>query len=480
MNMTERRTRGLVDAAMTALVSLLCFSSSLQANKVGSYLYSWYDPAVIYNDAASKTVLRVATTGSDVARVEVQLGSSTEWSPLYDDATHGDSVADDGIYALDGITSDSLQVTHATLWFGGTHSWYAGARAIRIAKKTGAVQTVTGWTPSIGLVDTSQSFPATKVGAGLYATEYVLGIVDKAGKVLDAKIPLGRVRCGYEAFGAFQKLYSVYPDVFDIVVVMPAGTIYDPSRKYAENVPYEVSAKNDVRNIGLPLFDDTAKFFSEGRLREMVYHSFDYGAILDHESGHGWSAWNFGLDQGITDGVHWEENTDIGGQMVGFVFVSGRAPSHLSNNGDGTWRLVPESSTTETFAAMDLYLMGLAPSSSVPPVHRLINPDYSDPEHVTAERVETYTIQQLIDTAGGPRKPAAKDSPHRFNMAFIVVKNKPFTPAEYAWFSLVARYFASDAKGEHYLTPFKAATRGKGSLNARLPAPATKPQWEPK
>jgi uncharacterized protein (TIGR03437 family) len=65
-----------------------------------------------------------------------------------------------------------------------------------------------------------------------------------------------------------------------------------------------------------------------------------------------------------------------------------------------------------------------------------------------------------------PAFPAQKD----FNLAFVAVKNKPFTPAEFAFFSLVARYFASRDRGEFAATPFYTATGGRATLNPNLPA----------
>ncbi|MEW6364526.1 MAG: hypothetical protein AB1714_07790 [Acidobacteriota bacterium] len=161
---------------------------------------------------------------------------------------------------------------------------------------------------------------------------------------------------------------------------------------------------------------------------------------------------------------------DVAGQMSSFVFAGSRS-GHLHGNGDGTWRVVPVNPITERYSWLDLYLMGLAPPGKVKPVHRLIQPDYSDPDRVTAGQVETWSIQELLDEAGGPRIPAAKDSAKNFKIAFMMVKNKSFTQAELAWMSLVAKYFTSREKGEHYLTPFYTATYKRGTLDPQLPLP---------
>ncbi len=57
-------------------------------------------------------------------------------------------------------------------------------------------------------------------------------------------------------------------------------------------------------------------------------------------------------------------------------------------------------------------------------------------------------------------------------MAFVVVKNKAFTAAEYAFYSLISKYFASTEQGEYSLTTFYTATGGRATLNPRLPVTA--------
>lgn len=468
--MADKYSRPLA-AALVALCTILIASiAPTNAARVGSFLYFWFDPQVIYNDSKSKTTLRIYTEKKDVVSVWLQTvaqGYPDSWVELFDDGTHGDSTAGDGTYTLNKITSDTLGITNRALPFGGTYSTYGFQT--KIVKKSGKVET--NWEVGIGYVDKAQVFQTKRFSTNLLATQYALFIVDPSGKILDAKIPLGAVKCGDTAFGAFEKLYSVLPDMFDIVIVMPAAQIFDPARNYSENVPYAVPVKNKIRNIGMEIFDNSARFFSKGRLRCMVYHSFGTGQILDHEVGHAWSAWHFARSLGIgeSDTAHWADNTDIGGQMASFVSSPGGRTGHLFDNGDGTWRIEREPGDNDPYSALDLYLMGLIPASEVPPIHKLINPNYTNPDRVTAKRVETYTIDQMMDAEGGPREPSWEQSPRKFRVAFIAVKNKAFTPAEFAFFSLVAKYFTSKEPGYLSMTTFYTATGGLATLDARLP-----------
>jgi hypothetical protein len=437
------------------------------AARVGSFLYFHFDPQVIANDAKSATRLEVFTDRTNIRRVEFEvMAPKRQWLRLYDDGTHGDRRAGDGVFTRANLTSDSLGLTRYPLRFGGTHLAYGFTT--RITKAGGVTETSNEVT--IGIVDRRQRFPVRSLAEGIAASSHAVFLVDPSGELLDAAIPLGRVRCGTTAFGVFEKLYSVFPDAFDFVAIMPAAQIFDPSRGYAENVPYEVNVRNADQNIGLGTVDRGAEFHSPARLKSMIYHSFGYGAILDHEVGHRWVL-GFGRSLGLSDGVHWDANTDIGGQMASFVFLPGGRTGRLTDNADGTWRVERDPANREPYSKLDLYLMGLLPPAAVPPLHKLTNPDFADPDRVTAQSVETFTIDELMAAEGGPRSPAAGSAPKTFRLALVAVKNKAFTPAEEAWFSLVARYFASTAQGDLSLTTFFTATGGRARLNAKLPAP---------
>ncbi len=433
----------------------------------GSFLYFRYIPPVIYNDGISSMTVEVATTGNDI--VEVRLRSwKVDFGPMYDDGTHGDRVANDGIYTRDNVTSQGMATR---MWFGGTHSIHG--LYVEITKSSGEKER--HGLASFGIVDKSQRFPSVKLGDGLYATEYAFFIVDKKGEIFPG-FPLTEIWCGKTNFAAYQKLYSVFPDVFDFIVVMPSGTLFDPD-DYGERTPYYVAAKNDVQHIGVPIFDETAKFGSAGRLRGVIYHSFGCGAILDHEIGHAWGfllGHDLGLIEDYYEGArygHWADNTDIGGQVGAFLFTD-ETFGQLKSNEDGTFRLLDGDEIQEKtfpYSKLALYAMGLIPPEEVPPVHILINPDYSDLNRITAERVDTITIEQIMAAEGGERIPPYEESQKDFNIAFIAVSDREFTPAEMAFFSLIAKFFSSKSEGEHYLTPFYTATGGRATLNARLP-----------
>jgi hypothetical protein len=131
----------------------------------GPFLYSRCIPPVIYNDGISSTTVEVETTGNDIVEVRLVSGS-IDFGPMYDDGTHGDRLANDGIYTRDNITSQRM--AFGRMRFGGTHTTYG--LAVEIVKSSGEKERYA--LASLGIVDKSQRFPSVKLGDGLYPTEY--------------------------------------------------------------------------------------------------------------------------------------------------------------------------------------------------------------------------------------------------------------------------------------------------------------------
>lgn len=437
--------------------------SKPSADDVVQYFY--IDPLIVRKgDPSSTHTIEIATTGVDIARVYLE---DYEVIDFFDDGNNGDRISGDGIYTA----SNSHIVTDFMRLSFGTHDT-RGPKYI-VEKTDGSSKS---YYLSLGLIAEDLNFPAVELAEGLFATQYAFFIEDPEGIVLDTKDwPIGSVSCGKENYEATKKLYSVLPDSFDFAIVMPAHPIFKPSN-YAENVPYFVRAKNDIQNIGVDIFDNTSDFGSAGRLKGTIYHSWGSGQVLDHEIGHCWCA-DIGESLNLCRcaqcyGNHWNPLSDIGGQMslcISHPDIPGPVKlGNLKNNGDGTWRIERVPEDNEPYSNLDLYAMGLIPSSEVTPVHLLVNPDLTDYLKVTADSVITYTIDDIMADEGGERIPSFQNSPKTFNVAFIVVKNKSFTTEEYAYYSSIAKYFASQEQGSLSLTTFYQATGGRATLNMDL------------
>ena len=428
---------------------------------------SWYlvTPSIVWCDAT--------TNKTDLFKVEIHIvnlanvtGVSLEADKdyqLFDDGTHGDLAAGDNVWTLsdismfcwigpDGISTPSFQL-HVTLnesrkltnmylvSFGAVSSYFKG------------------------------NFPSVDLGNGLSATKYAFFILDSQHEVMDS-YPVANVFCGTTNYMAFRKLYSVFPDMFDTAIVTPAMTLFHPLT-FGENVPYEVPVKNEVQHIGMPLVDKTSEFGSAGRLKSVIYHSFGDVAIIDHEIAHTWGA-TIGLGLGLLqqrDFEHWDELTDIGGQLGAYYFSDdGQYIGHFKDNGDGTWRLVANSEV-EKYSPLELYIMGFISPDQVPPIHILSNIDLADLEHIKASVQSTVTIDQIIAAEGGARIPSIAESQKDFTAAYIVTSDQPYNDAAYAFFSILSyRLMSRKPPMENSsFAPFYWATNGLGTLDTTLP-----------
>ncbi|MBI5949124.1 MAG: hypothetical protein HY875_13370 [Chloroflexi bacterium] len=429
-------------------------------------------PSVLWcNDPSSTTTMEFHVAGrTDVVKVEVETASN-QLVDLYDDGTHGDATAGDLVFTRSGVRPLCAE---SALRYGRSAATYGGRFWVTLA----STARIPAWHQySLGFVHSrfEGAFAVKNLGGGLSATAYAFFINDAAHDVIDG-YPVATVFCGTTNFRAYQQLYSVLPDAFDVAIVTPGETLFRPDG-FGENVPYNVLVANSVQHIGLPIVDHTAAFGSAGRLRSTVYESFGDIQIFDHEVAHTWGA-GIGGSLGLTDGAqgHWDDMSDIGGQLGAYYFGPGGVIGHFAANGDGTWRIVANT-TNEPYSPLELYVMGLIPADQVPPVHVLTNPNLSDPQRVTATSVQTRTIQEIMTSAGGPRIPDSSASPKRFDVAYIVTQDRPFDDAAYAYFSLLAYALQSRLPPESpdMYAPFFWATGRRATMNTRLPVALPEP-----
>jgi hypothetical protein len=411
---------------------------------------------------------------NDVARVWLtDLGTDEEEgrAELFDDGTHGDLQAGDNIFTLGDV--QILCTVSGFMEFG----WRYSNHFLRV-ELTDGQYLGNNYGLMIGHVDPAykNGFEVVELAPGLTATAYALFIEDAGYEVLDG-YPVANVYCGTSNYVGYQQLYSVLPDIFDIAMVQPGMPIYRPS-DLAENVPYNVLVSNQVQNIGVDIFDDTALFGSAGVLKSAIFMSFSSIAVFDHEIGHTWGPaigqslelygprYNYDFNQG-----HWNEFADIEGQMGSYYFDDSGAVGHFSYQGDDTWQLIPNI-IPEPFSPLELYVMGLIPPEEVPPIHILTDPDTSNLESITAASVQTITIEDIIAAEGGERIPSAADSQKNFRLAFIVTQDVPFNDAAYAYFSLMSYQLTSQdppSDSRPSLAPFYWATGGRATLETLLP-----------
>lgn len=240
---------------------------------------------------------------------------------------------------------------------------------------------------------------------------------------------------------------------------------------------FEFTVKNEIRGLGIGVFDGTSAVGSRGRLRSFV----QMGALsrypddperdflgtnntldlLGQETGHRWLSFFRFIDENGQrsdallgrDQSHWSFcHNSLASDMEGNLF---------REDGGGRFTVTE---ATERFSPLDQYAMGLIPAGAVPPfyyidgcVDRAAGPQIG--ATIQGRRVDV-TIDQII-AAEGPRVPAADKSPHTFNMAFVLVSEGGQFPSE----GSIAKVDRIRAAWESY---FAQATDGNGAVSTAL------------
>lgn len=452
---SESGGRGGADEAMAfSGIRGAAGSGRAEDTASGTYRYARYTPSAIYGDGRSSTRIEVWVS-EKVAGVWI---SWNEDRAFNDSGRDGDRIANDNVWTMGAYSIGPLGSDDYSFPNHDASSVYVDVKQL-----DGTIDR-TVLLPSYGLVK-EKKYSLRKVSSTVYTTPWVAFFVDKKQELFQGgKFPTTRI--DYDEL--LTRFYQVFPDVFDVLIVMPAGPIFDPDTLSEASPAYVRRTGNTVRNIGMDVFNDAGQYGSK-KLNGLIYHSFGVGAILDHEMGHTWGVF-VGDDLGFTKEGHYQAWTDTACQMSSFPRI------HTTDNGDGTYKV--EKFPTERkldpgdpYSPLTLYLMGLAPLEDVPPVMTLLDHKYPDLSRVPKDKFSVITPEQITSAVGGERQPAYPNAKKVFRVGFIVLSDHAPSAAEADFFSGVMEYFCSKEPGVLYTMPFYTATGGAGSLSGKMPSP---------
>ena len=456
-----------------------------------------WTPEVIFNDGVESTRFEVRLTSNfkdafittaglldrDAVLPPETAFFASDLIRLFDDGSNGDRVAGDQIYSRSGITaSGALQHdggTHQTLRNNLFFTFNDGsvlARSMEVG---------------VSVVDVSQRgrVTVTALGGGRFATSHALFVVDD-----------GTLLRGYPAINATpatdiclacEALITQFGDIFDFVIIGTAE-LTDFEGRDESVLAFFSQRRNDVQGIGKGLFNSNGgpkprlgggviNTFSADRLRGIVFNNQVDGGPLPHELMHNW-AFQLGGFLPFLDGTrHYVNNSDIAGMMdVGnmpllpsLVFAADApyaTPGDLVANGDGTYRLVPRLGPNHAeFSPIALYVAGFLPPSQVPDMNVFSSINQNDEDRVLVTVSSTTSIDAVL-AANGARSPSSAGSAKDFSVGAIVIKDRPFSEAEFTYLTLMLRYFESDRAYDGFgPSPWRAATRGVSTLTTALP-----------
>ena len=414
------------------------------------------NPLAIFADGIDETTISVhlsAPTESVIVRFRSWApcpltidGVSPDSLELFDDGTHGDSVAGDLVFTRSGFTV-SCGATfrdHFVIDFGA-------------AKGRGEYYAVD---------PTERDIDVSELGPTVRRSEYIVNLQDDAG-------PFRPFPQSVKLQSLARQFYEYFPDDFDFLAI--ASTVLQETTPY-----FHVRVKQEVQGIGLALYDDTASFGSAGRLQGVSYVGGPYGVgSLYHELMH---QWGVALDDSleISMGSHWGA-VDIPGKLFGLDFEANGDGSFTITRGRGPFIIDINGRLRSTpYPPMELYLMGLIPPEEVPPMTVLRGIDPATARIGNVVRPTGTRMVEIGEVIGvhGPRIPDHTSSQKEFRLAGVLVTSgRLATNAEMVVFDRFMRDFSSDAAslpasfplifGDTRQTiPFRAATGGRATIEA--------------
>tara|TARA_B110000503_G_scaffold115818_1_gene174429 strand:+ start:1358 stop:4150 length:2793 start_codon:yes stop_codon:yes gene_type:complete len=254
-------------------------------------------------------------------------------------------------------------------------------------------------------------------------------------------------------------VYSKFKDDFDFVILLS-----NEERSELNYAGMYAQVSNDVEGITLtsnstPLYDRTSNAGSDGRLQGVIHLPVKYGLSSGpslHELLHRWG--NFSLKLSTLKEVGGEANdpmmeatanghwgiSSIYGQLGGFDI------STLNELGGGLYKAAPfgtfaNGGNVLPYSNLELYLMGLIPSSEVEDIVSFKGISASNEEFHTlgqwrAEEKVVTTIEDIIADIG-ERIPDYTSSQKAFKALVLVLSDKEITDNDWAIYKHQAQAF---------------------------------------
>ena len=278
-----------------------------------------------------------------------------------------------------------------------------------------------------------------------------------------------------------QAFYQSHEDLYDQLVVFS-----DVRLTSGDTFAFEFTVANQIRGLGIDVFDTAGDFGSAGRLESIVMMDrlskypedpqtqvlgeFSTLGLLGHESGHRWLALLQFVDHNgrVSDAL-------LGRDLVHWSFFFDSDASFMEGNdiqdlGGGSFRTAGAASR---YSRLDQYAMGLRRESEVPPVFYVEAPTNVSPSRepdsppqvdVTFNGTRRTVLLADIIAALGRRQPAAGSGPrlHRQAFLFVVSAGRTASSAQTAKIDRIRR---------EWIGFFSEATEERARVETRLEPP---------
>ena len=275
-------------------------------------------------------------------------------------------------------------------------------------------------------------------------------------------------------------IYTSFEDVFDFVMFL-----YNTDGEEFTLGGFSYDINNDIEGIGVNIINESSQYGSKGYLKGIKHLTsrtslFSAGPFL-HELLHYWGAVDIGQEYATENGtyrtdVHWG-TSDINGVLGGFDYKT--LKRNVDENPQKYWATSTRAQewgfdgfsqelSNGYFAPLELYLMGLLPSDSVPDMHifndvTVENNTWGDGTFY-AKSETVFTMKDFIKKYG-ERKPSYNESQKEFRAIVVIVTDKPVSDEH--WEIIKNDLLKQETPGEvndNEQTNFWEATGGRATL----------------
>ena len=456
----------------------VCLASSAPALFAVCPYFVRFTPVILLDDGLSSTRLEVFA-GRNATEVTLRVSpnkplifqgaSACRNNPLevrlYDDGTHGDVRAGDGVFSIDDIRYDAAAPPSCRAQVFTPIQMMSGLKEIlplEISISTPAGPVTPGNRFSLFLADSNwfrTNDEIVQLAPDIQAGPYAINVLDNEFTVENGLFQL--TGPGQPQF-LTNKLYRVLPDSYDFLTVI--STTQAPCISGIAGGTH-LWTKIDWSGTGQNPLNITTTYGSAGRLIGINFieaQSFYGVALHHHETMHQWAAYlNDSL--GLSQGAHWNGNTSVGGAVGACAW---------KDNEDGTFTSLGFMSDSRRFPDLELYLMGLIPTAEVKPLYisSTLNQPFCAPGTRIVGPFQQVTINDIV-RIHGVRSPGPNASQKNSRVAMVVTsQNRLLTPLEMTLYNQVGQLIEGSRLelGPNPPLKFAELTGNRATLSTRL------------
>lgn len=390
------------------------------------------EPLAIFNDGISKCTIKFNTGVQSPNTISIKFlsdnniyftasgfNSPQTTFPLFDDGTHGDEVANDHIFSIGGISS-VFQI-----------------------KRLSGIEWVNFELTIDGTLHPTKHFMSLPV---VQKEQFNVRLVDNNTICSDYAVHFFNLNLAdrEDTKKVIHRFYDLFPDSYDFILLY--------RDRISRTTAYYLGVRNNVKGIGLQLFDESGGWGSGGQLQGIISIETEGQRtpfpefVLMHEFGHRWgSFYTNPLLPLSTNLSHWNASSTIAGVMGPCCNNSFRY------NGDGTfthfryyndWRFEP----------IELYTMGGIPINVLdtcklyvlkdPNIDQVFNGNIPEGSIITPKEYVKLT-SDTIEKIYGKRVPDSKSSQKNYRTATIILTESKPAEEEICIWNKILRHFSA-------------------------------------